>query len=131
MKRLTRKIREEYVINLSKEAKTSPKRIWQYVNCKSKMQHGKGYLFTDQKVTRIMSRIGEDQYRRKKAINVLSVFLAVYLLWKRKEKHQGFRKENTWHKVSIDSEKIQKLLENFKPDKSTCMNQIHSKFLRE
>ena len=45
--KLVRRARKNYEKNLAKEAKTNPKKVWKYINLKSKVKEGIGELCKD------------------------------------------------------------------------------------
>jgi hypothetical protein len=112
--KLTRKARKAYEHNLSAEAKTNPKRIWQYINSKSKTKQGIGELCIDPKDPK--SEKTDDN--EKKANILADFFSSVFTLEPVDEVPTlGSREITTeWSQIEIKEEEIKKHLKSLKPD---------------
>jgi len=127
--KLVRLARKDYEENLAKEAKTNPKKIWQYINSKSKTKQEITSLCqdpTDPKSTKVE---GDEE----KANILGSYFSSVFT----KEPDENVpelkqRQPNKeWQELDINERKIAKLLQSLKPDKSPGMDGMHPLFLKE
>lgn len=127
--KLVRQARKKFEENLAQEAKTNPKKIWQYINSKSKVKQGIGDLCTDP--TNQKSPQTDDDTEKANILGnyFSSVFTKepdneIPTLEKRKTLHK-------WEKMQSSESKVIKALEALKPDKSPGIDGMHPRFLRE
>ncbi|KAK3089125.1 hypothetical protein FSP39_001036 [Pinctada imbricata] len=127
--KLVRKARKEYENSLARDAKANPKRIWQYINSKSKIRQGESDLCIDPGNPK--STKSDDDCIKA---NILAKFFSNVFT---KEPHENIPElakrpiEKEWTGIEISEELISKVMRNLKPDKSPGMDNMHPMFLRE
>ena len=127
--KLIKKCRKNYENILADDVKNNPKRIWRYINSKSKMRQGVNELCTDPNNEK--SEKTEDD--KQKANILASYFSSVFT----KEppgdapKLQPRKIKIPWRDIIINPEEVEKLLKELKPDKSPGPDELHPAFLKE
>ena len=127
--KLVRKSRKEFERNLAKEAIENPKRIWQYINSKSKTRQGIGDLCTDPENPE--SKKAEDDETKA---NILAKFFSSVFTKEDENNIPDLKKRpinKEWKTLKITESQISKALKNLKPDKSPGMDDIQPIFLKE
>ena len=126
--KLVRKARRKYEQNLAMEAKANPKKVWQYINSKSKTRSGIGELYTnpaDQK----SNKTDNDEEKA----NILADFFSSVFTVEPNEEIPSMTKTSVtydWHNIVITTEMVYKILSNLKPDKSPGPDSIHPRLLK-
>ncbi len=124
-----RKARKNFERNLAKEAKTNPKKIWKYINSKSKTREGIGELCKDPTDPK-----SEKTDKDEEKANILAdYFSSVFTNEAEGALPNIPTKQITqnWKKIEIKEEVIGKLLKELKEDKSPGMDKMHPTLLKE
>ena len=129
--KLTKRARKDFERNLTKEAKENPKKIWKYINSRSKLKVGIGELYTDPNDTK-----SHKTNNNKEKANILNDFFqSVFTNEPEGEVPSLGDKTKTgkkpWMKLKICRDNIAKILKSLKPDKSPGMDNINPRLLRE
>ena len=124
-----RKARKTHENKLAQDAKNNPKRIWNYINLKSKVKQGIGELHVDNQDPK--SRKTNDDTEKA---NILAEFFSTVFTIEGDGDIPNIQMNETnhpWTKPQILEERIEKLLKELKADKSPGLDNIHPKFLKE
>ena len=127
--KLTRRARKTYERNLSQEAKSNPKRIWQYINSKSKTRQGISDLCVDPRDP----KSAKTDHDENKA-NILAEFFSSVFTVEPQEDVPSLEIRSVlheWSNVSVRSEDIEKILKGLKPDKSPGLDNLQPRLLKE
>ena len=127
--KLVRKSRKLYERNLAKEAKTNPKKIWKYINSKSKSRTGIGDLCRDP----LDNKSEKTEDDGEKANILADFFSSVYSTEKDSTIPELAKKqvETEWTQIQIKVEEVEQILSNLKPDKSPGPDNLSPRLLKE
>ena len=127
--KLVKRARKNYEKNLAKEAKANPKKVWKYINLKSKVKEGIGELCKDVNDPK-STKTNND---REKANILADFFSSVFT----KEPEDGVPElpakhlQHDWKDLEITENTVGKLLKGLKQDKSPGIDNLHPQFLKE
>ena len=127
--KLVKQARKNYEKNLAKEAKTNPKKVWKYINLKSKVKEGIGELCKD--TNNPKSEKTKDD--GEKADILADFFSSVFTEEPEEEIPELPTKhiEHEWEDLQITEDTVEKLLKGLKEDKSPGIDNLHPMFLKE
>lgn len=121
--------RKVYEKQLARDAKENPKRVWKYINLKSKTKQGISDLCRDQSNPK--SSKTDDDYEKA---NILADFFSSVFTVERDQELPELQLDpprHQWNELEFHIEQIAKILRNLKADKSPGMDNIHPRFLKE
>ena len=127
--KLVRKTRKQYERNIAKEAKANPKRIWKYINSKSKTRSGIGELCKDP-LDKKSERTDDDSEKA----NILADFFSSVYTTETDDTIPNLPKRSVdteWTPTEIKPEEVEKTLMNLKPDKSPGPDKLNPRLLKE
>ncbi|XP_062579140.1 uncharacterized protein LOC134245717 [Saccostrea cucullata] len=127
--KLVRKARKKYEKNLAKEAKSNSKRIWQYINSKSKSRQGIADLCTDPRDPK-SEKTDDDETKA----NILAYFFSSVFTKEPDGEVPQLKARNIqiqWEQRYIKEETVKKILRELKVDKSPGLDNFHPRFLME
>ena len=127
--KLVKRARKQYENTLASETKSNPKRIWQYINAKSKIKQGIGDLCSDPRDEKSKKTDNNEE----KSDILANYFSSVFTHEPAGEPPtlEARQVEVNWSNMIIQEIEIAKLLKNLKPDKSPGLDNIHPTFLKE
>ena len=124
-----RRARKNFENNLAKESKSNPKKVWKYINSKSKTRQGVGELCIDPKNPK-----SEKTEKDEEKANILADFFSSVFTKEPMDNIPELDKRcvrEEWTKIVIIESEIIKALKVLKPDKSPGMDMLHPRLLRE
>ncbi|KAK3090353.1 hypothetical protein FSP39_011129 [Pinctada imbricata] len=127
--KLVRRARKKYEQNLALEAKKEPKRIWQFINSKSKTRQGIGELHVDPSDP---NSVKTDDDAEK--ADILANFFSGVFTKEPSGELPELEPRNIsipWSEVNIEEDIIRKLLSNLNSEKSPGPDQMHPRLFKE
>ena len=112
--KLVRQARKKFEENLAREAKSDPKKIWQYINSKSKVNIGIGDLCMDPTDPKTPQTTNDGE-----KANILGNYFSSVFTKEGDDEVPTLESKNTqhkWKKLSSTESKVMKALEALKPD---------------
>jgi len=127
--KMVRRARKNYEKNLAKEAKTNPKKVWKYINLKSKVKEGIGDLRKD--TNNPKSEKTKDDHEKA---NILADFFSSVFTEEPEEEIPELSARpitHEWDELKIKESTVVNLLKGLNQNKSPGIDNIHPTFLKE